>query len=663
MKSITTLLVANRGEIAVRVMRTAREMGLGTVAVHSDADESAPHVRIADRAVRLGPGPVAQSYLRGDRIIQAALDTGAEAIHPGYGLLSENAQFAQAVADAGLIFVGPSPQAIELMGDKALAKRRMLASDVPCIPGYEGDDQGEARFIAAAQEIGYPVMVKAAAGGGGRGMRLVHDADALPGALELASAEAKNAFGSSDLILEKAITAPRHVEVQVFGDAHGNTIYLGERDCSVQRRHQKIIEEAPCPVMTPELRAAMGEAAVNAARAVDYRGAGTVEFLLDAAGEFYFLEMNTRLQVEHPVTEFITGLDLVALQLRVAQGEPLGIEQSEVSLTGHAMEVRLYAEDPARGFLPRTGSVLRWSPATGEGVRVDAGIATGDEVSPFYDSMLAKVIAYGSDRDESRRRLVRALEDTALFGVTSNRDFLIDALRQPGFADGSATTAFIDEAYGAAGYQAPALTFQVQAVAAVVQYCLAQGRALRETVSVSAELLDWSSDGNSTAVREYAHADGNLIVRVTPGEPAHTYFVSGGEDVLEIAVRSKEAEAMTLVVAGEAVRVCYLEESPQVLHLAVGGESHCLVDVSGGAASEESAAGDGLIRAPMHGLLLNISVAEGDSVKRGDKLAVLEAMKMQHEILADVAGTVSELAAAENAQIGADELILRIDPT
>ncbi|MCG8443265.1 MAG: ATP-grasp domain-containing protein, partial [Caulobacterales bacterium] len=443
MADFDTLLIANRGEIACRVMRTARAMGLRTVAVYSDADAAAPHVQLADAAVNIGPPPAGESYLRADTIIDAAKRAGAGAIHTGYGFLSENAAFAQAVEEAGLIFIGPPVGAIEVMGDKARAKRAMIAAGVPCAPGYQGEDQSDETLLREAKAIGFPLMVKAAAGGGGRGMRLVHAEAALADAIGLARSEAENAFGSGALIIEKAIIQPRHVELQVFADAHGTVLHLGERDCSVQRRHQKVVEEAPCPVMTPALRAAMGEAAVDAARAVDYRGAGTVEFLLDRECGFHFLEMNTRLQVEHPVTEAVTGLDLVALQIAVARGEPLGLSQDDVALAGHAIEVRLYAEDPDADFLPSTGPILLWRPPSGAGVRVDAGVETGGEISPFYDPMVAKIIASGPTREDARKRLVRALEGAALFGPKTNRDFLLDALRQDAFVKGEATTAFI----------------------------------------------------------------------------------------------------------------------------------------------------------------------------------------------------------------------------
>ena len=409
MKALTTLLVANRGEIAVRIMRTAKTMGMRTVAVYSEADADAMHVREADQSICIGPAPVAESYLQINAILDAADRTGADCIHPGYGFLSENQAFASACEARGIEFIGPPNAAIEVMGDKARAKRAMIDAGVPCVPGYQGNDQSNAILIAEANKIGMPVMVKAAAGGGGRGMRLVHDPSDLESAIELAQSEAQNAFGSSELIIEKAVVRPRHVEIQVFADKSGNTIYLGERDCSIQRRHQKVVEEAPCPVMTPELRLAMGQAAVEAAKAVDYVGAGTVEFLLDEAGEFYFLEMNTRLQVEHPVTEMVTGYDLVEWQIRVARGETLPAEQDDIELFGHAIEVRLYAEDPTAGFLPSTGDIKLFSVPEGAGIRVDSGVETGDEVTPFYDAMIAKVITYGESREDARLKMVSAL--------------------------------------------------------------------------------------------------------------------------------------------------------------------------------------------------------------------------------------------------------------
>ncbi len=408
----SSVLIANRGEIACRIIRAAREEGLSAIAVFSDADAAALHVRLADKAIRIGPSPPGESYLSIGALIDAAKATGAEALHPGYGFLAENADLAEACAAHGLAFVGPRSAAIRAMGDKSAAKARMATAGVPCVPGYHGPDQSPARFAEEAARIGYPVMVKASAGGGGRGMRIVRAPEALEGALRAARAEAENAFGDGRLLIERALLTARHVEVQVFGDEQGAIVHLGERDCSIQRRHQKVIEEAPSPAVSPALREAMGAAAVRAAAAVGYVGAGTVEFLLDRDERFYFLEMNTRIQVEHPVTECVTGVDLVRLQFRVAQGRPLPFAQADLALKGHAIEARLYAEDPAADFLPSIGTLAAWRPAAGEGVRVDAGVEKGSAVTPFYDSMLAKVIAHGATREEARLRLSRALART-----------------------------------------------------------------------------------------------------------------------------------------------------------------------------------------------------------------------------------------------------------
>src|SRR2546421_8669415 len=435
------ILVANRGEIALRIMRTARRLGHGVVAVYSDADRDALHVREADQAVHIGEALPSQSYLRIEAIIAAAKASGASAIHPGYGFLAESEDFAAACRDAGLVFIGPSPEAIKAMGNKAGAKSIMQGAGVPCVPGYQGADQSDATMLAEANKIGFPVMIKAVAGGGGRGMRLVTDAAAFPDALRSARSEAQGAFGDETVILERAIAEPRHIEIQVFGDRYGNAIHLGEWDCSVQRRHQKLIEEAPSPKVTPELRARMGAVAVAAVKSIRYEGAGTLEFLLDRSGEFYFMEMNTRLQVEHPVTEAITGLDLVELQLRIAGGEPLGLEQEDIKFAGHAIEVRLCSEDADHDFMPQSGKMALWQMP--QRIRVEHALQSGSEIPPFYDSMIAKLISHGADRNEARSRLICGLEQTAAFGVTTNQGFLISCLRHPGFAKGEATTAFI----------------------------------------------------------------------------------------------------------------------------------------------------------------------------------------------------------------------------
>src|SRR4051812_43833649 len=453
------ILIANRGEIALRIMRTARRLGYGVAAVYSDADAGALHVRQADQAVRIGEALPARSYLNIEAVIAAAKAVCADALHPGYGFLAENADFAQACRDAGLVFIGPSPQSIAAMGNKAGAKAIMQAAGVPCVPGYQGADQSDAVMLAEAQKIGFPAMIKAVAGGGGRGMRLAPDAASFPELLRSARSEAHGAFGNPTVILERAILDARHIEIQVFCDRYGNAIHLGERDCSVQRRHQKLIEEAPSPAVSPELRARMGDIAVKAVQSIGYEGAGTLEFLLDASGAFYFMEMNTRLQVEHPVTEAITGLDLVELQLRVASGEPLGLRQDEVEFSGHAIEARLCAEDAARDFLPQSGSMALWQMP--EPPRVEHALQSGSEIPPFYDSMVAKLIAHGATRDQALRRLIDGLENAVALGVTTNQGFLNACLRHPSFAAGEAATSFIaehrDELLAPRKFQAPDL--------------------------------------------------------------------------------------------------------------------------------------------------------------------------------------------------------------
>lgn len=659
MSQIDTLLIANRGEIAVRIMRTAQSLGIKTVAVYSEADANALHVRRADQSVCIGPAPVVESYLRGDRILDVARELGVDAIHPGYGFLSENAGFAQACEDAGIKFVGPSVHAIDVMGDKARAKRAMIEAGVPCIPGYQGVDQNDDTLLAQAQEVGLPVMVKAAAGGGGRGMRLVDDPAQLASAIELARAEAQNAFGSGDLIIEKAVVNARHVEVQVFADRHGNTVHLGERDCSVQRRHQKVVEEAPCPVMTPELREAMGAAAIEAAKAVNYEGAGTVEFLLAEDGAFYFLEMNTRLQVEHPVTELITGFDLVEWQLRVARGEPLPVAQEDIALSGHAIEVRLYAEDPSQGFLPSTGSVDVFDIPNVPGLRVDAGIETGDEVSPFYDAMVAKVIAHGDTRDDARRRLIRALAGAGFLGLNNNRDFLLDVLKQSSFTAGEATTDFIGECYPA-GVDKPVLSSSLLGAAAVIQHVLSMTESHAYALSVSEELLDWDSTRALTSIRQYEVADELLTLRLSSLQDG-AYQVACNGTTMSIVVEEFDEDRAQLRIDDRLE--CYRFYSDGVSNLSLSNHevSAVLTDLTRMAPEDAEAAGEGSVCAPMHGQLVAVDVAVGDKVEQGQRVAVLEAMKMQHECLAAVAGEVLSVAAQAGQQVAAGDLILIID--
>jgi len=460
------VLIANRGEIAVRIARACRIVGATPIAVASDVDTAAPHVVAADHVAVLGPAPARESYLVIDKVLAAAKATNADAVHPGYGFLSENAEFAQAVLDAGLTWIGPSPEAIRTMGDKVAARRTVTAAGVPVVPGAEIDASDQAASIAAAATVGYPLLVKVAAGGGGKGMRTVASERELPAALASAAREATSAFGDGRVYLERLLERPRHVEVQILGDTHGTLLHLGERECSVQRRHQKIIEESPCPVMTPALRARMTDAALAAARAVGYVNAGTIEFLLDASGEFFFLEMNTRLQVEHPVTELVTGIDLVAAQLRVARGEPLGLTQDDVGFHGHAIEARVYAEDVAKGFLPSAGPIYAWREPSGPGIRVDAGVRTGTVVPVDYDPMLAKVSAWGRTRDEAIRRLRAALRDTVVLGPSTNVAFLGDVLGLAAFAAGDTYTRFVDD--HCAGWQPADLDPRVAMVAAAI---------------------------------------------------------------------------------------------------------------------------------------------------------------------------------------------------
>lgn len=653
MTLIRSLLVANRGEIALRIMRTARRLGIRVIAVYSDADAQAPHVLFADDAVRIGPGPAADSYLLAERILDAARTSGADAIHPGYGFLSENATFARKVQEVGLIFVGPPADAIDAMGDKAESKRRMIAAGVPCVPGYEGTDQSNDKFLAAALEIGFPVMVKASAGGGGRGMRLVNSLEELETGLRLARSEGLSAFGSDILILEKAILQPRHIEIQIFADRAGNTVHMGERDCSVQRRHQKVIEESPSPAVTPELRKAMGQAAIEAARAIKYVGAGTVEFLTDTSGGFYFLEMNTRLQVEHPVTEMVTGLDLVALQIEVAQGSPLDMTQEDITLSGHAIEARLYAEDPSQDFQPATGRIALWSPASGEGLRVDDGITSGQLVSPFYDPMLAKVIAWGENREIARRRLIAALKGSPLLGVTSNKRFLTQILERPAFAEGRATTAFIAEEFTQYDLAAPSADAHALAVAAVLFYRGECDAALAASPGISTTLLNWSSAGNMHSMIELRHAEQKLAAKVKP-HGAKCYAVEVGEN--EVAITFNDA---SIKINGRNSGVFWVRENNN-LYLELDGHNHSFTLLSR-LAAEDSVGSAGDVRAPMHGVLTELHARLGQNVQAGDRLAVLEAMKLQHEIRAEIAGSVSAIMATTGNQIGAGELILEIE--
>ncbi|MFO0692435.1 MAG: acetyl-CoA carboxylase biotin carboxylase subunit [Polyangiales bacterium] len=659
MSRFSTVLVANRGEIACRVIRSAKSLGYKTVAVYSDADADALHVRLADVATRIGPAPVKDSYLSIENLLAAAKRTGADAIHPGYGFLSENENFAKACEDAGIVFIGPPAEAIRLMGNKATSKRLMIDAKVPTIPGWQGTEQDEDTLSKAAEQVGYPLLIKAAAGGGGRGMRLVHAKEQFLDAYRTAKAEAENAFGSGEVLLERALLEARHVEIQVFGDKHGNVVHLGERDCSIQRRHQKIVEESPSPAVDEELRARMGAAGVAAAKSIGYVGAGTVEFLLDKDGSFYFLEMNTRLQVEHPVTEMVTGLDLVALQLRVAAGEKLPFAQEDVRLRGHAIEIRLYAEDPYGGFLPQTGRVYRWAPAiegseegvVTHGMRVDHGLVKGQEVTPWYDPMLAKLIAHGKDREESRRRIVRLLEDSTLLGVTTNKTFLGECLNHEAFVRGEATTKFIDRYLVPEGKDAPVKPAAPKWASALAALLLGLPEG-DEPV--------FASTGESVIKIRLGHA-GEKLDATAKWKGGHTFVVELGGEKTVVAILRRDGNVARILVddVQRTVRYCIAGTE---LFLDLGSATEHYAELPQYEVKKDGAGGDGRILAPMNGRIVSVNVEPGMGVVRGQVVVVLEAMKMQHQILADVDGVVDEVLVSPNAQVSTKALLVHIEP-
>jgi len=631
------ILIANRGEIACRVMKTARAMGVKTVAVYSDADATAKHVALADQAVHIGGAAPADSYLKGNVIIQAALDTGAQGIHPGYGFLSENPEFVEAVEAAGLTFIGPSAKAIRAMGLKDAAKALMEEANVPVVPGYHGDNQHAAFLAEQAEVIGYPVLIKAVAGGGGKGMRLVEKPAEFAEALSSAQGEATTAFGNADVLIEKYVTSPRHIEVQVFGDGE-KALHLFERDCSLQRRHQKVIEEAPAPGMTEEMRAAMGDAAVRAAEAINYKGAGTIEFIVDGSDGlrpdgFWFMEMNTRLQVEHPVTEAITGVDLVEWQLRVASGEPLPKQQDELTITGHSFEARIYAEDVPKGFLPATGTLSHLAfPAE---ARIDSGVRAGDTISPWYDPMIAKLVVHGSTRDIALKQLERALRWTDVGGSVTNVSFLALLAAQPNFVAGDVDTGLIERHIDALAVQPSACT-KARSVAALTALGLRplDGSAPAET------LVLWSPLTHSVSLihnEERIDVDvrvndtGNYSFQV--GETEHTVTYKGGSwwvDTTKVPARTARNGDELTVFWGNGYRFTVVDPLDR---------------------EDEGGAGGNVIAAPMPGLVKAIFAEAGQEVSEGDRLAILEAMKMEHSLLAPRDGVVADVLATEGAQV------------
>lgn len=653
---LPSILIANRGEIACRVIRTAKRLGLRTIAVYSDADAEALFVEMADEAYRIGPAPARESYLDADKILAVAKEAGAACIHPGYGFLSENVEFAEACAAAGIVFVGPPASAISAMGLKDAAKALVEKANVPVVPGYHGAEQGVDFLAREAERIGYPVLIKAVAGGGGKGMKKVDRPEDFADALSSAQREGKNAFGDARVLVEKYVLSPRHVEIQVFGDSHGNVVHLYERDCSLQRRHQKVIEEAPAPGMTPEVRAAMGKAATEAAKAVGYVGAGTVEFIADGrdglrADRFYFMEMNTRLQVEHPVTEAITGLDLVELQLKVAAGEPLGFTQEDVRAEGHAVEARLYAEDPEKGFLPSTGKLWALQFPQSEDIRIDTGVEAGDSVTPYYDPMIAKVIAHGRTRDEALDHLAFALGETIVAGPRTNLAFLKKLAEAEGFRKGPFDTGFIERNITALGAEPQPLDAAAVAAAAL---------QLEEERQVAALDLAVERTGDE-AKSPWLDADAfSLMPRPALGLPL---LVDGERIEAKIEWNGDDARVSLPghpLPEGEHEVTLARAEGGAYLALHRGRQtSVALFDPFSVDLNAVAGAG-GVIKAPMHGKLIALFVKAGEAVVKGQRLAIVEAMKMEHVLTAPRDGTVTELGAEPGAQVaeGAKVVVL-----
>jgi propionyl-CoA carboxylase alpha chain len=652
MTTISTLLVANRGEIARRVMRTASDMGIRTVAVYSDGDVSAPFVREADIAVPLGGLTAAETYLDADKVLAAARTSGADGIHPGYGFLSENAAFAQAAVDAGFCWVGPTPSAIAAMGDKLNAKLLMERAGVPTLPSMELPEGADVSLAGAA--LGFPALVKASAGGGGKGMRIVQGPGELVEAVAAARREAVAAFGNGTVFLERYLTGARHVEMQILGDSYGKSVHLFERECSVQRRHQKVVEEAPCTAVGPELRERMGEAALLAAKAIDYENAGTVEFLLAEDGSFYFLEVNTRLQVEHPVTEMITGLDLVREQLLIAQGASLSFQQSDLTIDGHAVEARLYAEDPEKDFLPVTGTVLSWQPASSPEVRYDSGIESGSVIAVQFDPMLAKVVAHAPTRSEAVLRLALALERTVIQGTTTNRDFLVSVLRHPEFLAGATSTDFLERCNPARARTVS----ECDVEAAVVQAALA-GAVRRSAAGIMSRFpIGWRNGALPPETFSFRYRQRTLDVRYR-ALGAGLYDVEVGPRRTRARVLACTDSQIEIELDGRRHRSSVRSDGPRWwVHGAAGDVQLQLVPRFPEA---EVQAVEGALVAPLPGSVVAIPVVVGEPVRAGQLLVIVEAMKMEHRIIAPYAGAVSALLVGLGAQVSAGDLLVVLE--
>lgn len=641
------ILIANRGEIACRIIRTNRRLGIASVAVFSDADARALHVDMADEARHVGAAPANESYLLTERILQAALDSGAEAIHPGYGFLAENAEFATACAQAGLVFIGPPVAAIKAMGSKSVAKQIMSAAGVPLVPGYHEEDQSVERLRLAAESIGYPLLIKASAGGGGKGMRVVRQTDEFVEALEGAKREASSAFGNDHVLLEKYLERPRHIEIQVFADNQGNVIHLFERDCSIQRRHQKVIEEAPAPGLDEHLRSLMGAAAVDAAKAIGYVGAGTVEFLLDTDGCFYFMEMNTRLQVEHPVTEMVTGQDMVEWQLRVAAGESLPLSQENLSINGHAIEVRVYAEDPVRDFLPSIGLLrhLR-QPQESAHVRVDSGVRQGDEISLYYDPMIAKLIVWDHDRPRALRRLTQALKEFQIVGVKSNVSFLASLAAHPSFVAAALNTGFIESHHAGLFPEATPVSDQFLALACLDVLLRRTAEAKITAASAPDSFSPWHcTDGwrlNSDNHHDLVFLDGPERICVTVHYRMGGYLLELPDGTMRASGSVDVDGDLCADLDGLRLRATVVRHDLE-MNIIVNGRNHALVVEGSALHAAEQEGGGGCLTAPMPGKIVAVMVVAGEKVEAGAPLVVLEAMKMEHTIKAPADGTVVSL--------------------
>ena len=655
-----TILIANRGEVAVRIIKTSKKLGYRTIAVYSSEDANSLHVDMADESYCIGSAAPNKSYLNISNIIKAAKDSGAQAVHPGYGFLSENYLLAEACKKEKICFIGPDIESIKIMGNKAASKRELIKLGIECIPGYQGKIQSLRRLKKEAEIIGFPIMIKAADGGGGKGMRLVEKGKDFEENIILAQSEAKNSFGSKELILEKAILSPRHIEVQIFSDNFGNCIHLGERDCSIQRRHQKIIEESPSPVVDEALRHKMGEVAIRIAKSINYSGAGTVEFLLDKNNNFYFLEMNTRLQVEHAITEMITNIDIVELQILVAQGNKLNLTQEHISFSGHSIEARLYAEDPEKDFLPMTGTIESWKQSELDNIRIDSGVKTGQKISSYYDPMIGKIISWGTDRESARVNLKKAIDKTVVFGVPTNKLFLSEIMSNKTFSLGEVTTSFLSQESKNLNFKLSDIDIKYFQIAIVIQYLVRRDESFSNAIRVSEDLKNWSSNYFIKSRFDFELNNQNFYGFVSCDSNS-IYQSTIDDNIASIAVEEIGSRELICVIDKKEYMVDYLFKSNiRKLFLNIDGKYFTLIDKNTKTSSKSGIDSDGIIFSPMHGKLLKILVKKGANVKKGTPLVIIEAMKMQHKIESDSIGVINKIYIKPGSQLDANDKILEI---